>query len=272
MRDNDHDGGREAAQERRAEEREDDLRQAGRFPYEIRDITVKPGDVKVWCGNAAGDFAQIPVTVPDGLVVRAGQRLGVLLDTDENGDLRGRVAVADDASSIEADDPSLSLRDMPDDLVGAILDEIGVPTLDHDNAPPDDLDEAVIRHATETVERPAPLLPAAELFFAAACKATSAVRADTTTTAGLEAAHRAARLAADLARRLEERLAAARDLRARQWPKECACSAVYDKAAWATLVYVGIVQEPDNALELRQCGACQSTIAMPQEEVSHAVR
>jgi hypothetical protein len=107
------------------------------------------------------------------------------------------------------------------------------------------------------------LLPAAELFFAAACKATSAVRADAATTAGLEAAHRAARLAADLARSLVGALEDARDLRARQWPRECGCGHSYTRAQWLGLTTRGVQRDPTGDLNLRDCSGCGSTLAMP---------
>ncbi len=46
-------------------------------------------------------------------------------------------------------------------------------------------------------------------------------------------------------------------------PKRCSCGEVYDMAAWATLRLVGIQEaDEDLSLELRDCAACTSTIAI----------
>ena len=320
------DDGYDAAQERRAEEREQDLREEGRFPFRVHVIrspvslvlsretreriaarandaaaaqgvtllplsraalpagpvpmvldtdpielpseyVVEPGTVAIFTDGKRVE-AEIP---PEGIAVRAGQRLGVLLDTDENGDLRGRVAVADPTGRHAVNEHGdcaswcpACRNNMADGLNpdGTQPEETG-SFGDPERAPPDPEDEAVIRHATATVERPAPLLPAAELFFAAACKATSAVRGDVTAPPGIRFALRAATLARELAVELELALCQARDLRDRQFPKVCVCGAHYTREQWLALKSHGVQQDSEGDLDLRACVACGSTIAMP---------
>jgi hypothetical protein len=44
--------------------------------------------------------------------------------------------------------------------------------------------------------------------------------------------------------------------------KRCACGASYTAATWAALVLVGHVDDDGERVELRNCGACGSTIAL----------
>lgn len=250
----DDDTGYDAAQERRADEREQDMREAGTFPYNVlpTDMTLsghpRPKMSDVEHAVRGLGISSLPRALPAGPVP-------MVLDTDENGDLRGAIAQAEDMTSLEADDDP-SLLDAYEHT-----DEIRFG--DPERAPPDPDDEAVIRHATETVERPAPLLPAAELFFAAACKVVNLVRADTSSPNGLDGALRAARLVRGLAVALEERLEAARHLRDRQWPKECRCGRVISREQWLELASHGVQKDPTGDLELKQCSSCGSTLAMP---------
>ena len=45
-------------------------------------------------------------------------------------------------------------------------------------------------------------------------------------------------------------------------PKRCSCGKVHDAAAWRALPLVGFVRDEVVSLELRNCDACSSTLAI----------
>lgn len=51
-------------------------------------------------------------------------------------------------------------------------------------------------------------------------------------------------------------------LRAVTVTKSCACGACYDARAWERLPFVGEMEDGSDVLELRNCRACGSTIAV----------
>lgn len=121
----------------------------------------------------------------------------------------------------------------------------------------------------------------AELAVAIVGRGVGLLRRDphATSVPRLLAAHRAIEFGRSMLGQAVEQVAALVERRARCWPKECACGAVHDRAAWAALVLVGRMDDvldrdgfvsidgpaPEvDELELRQC-RCGSTLAMPVE-------
>lgn len=46
------------------------------------------------------------------------------------------------------------------------------------------------------------------------------------------------------------------------WPKRCGCGCSYTESEWMRLTYVGLMIDDVESIELRNCSACGSTIAM----------
>ena len=52
------------------------------------------------------------------------------------------------------------------------------------------------------------------------------------------------------------------------WPKRCGCGRSCTESEWMLLTYVGLMIDDVESIELRNCSACGSTIAMTIDDAT----